>query len=533
MPSSILHQPSSIFHLPPFGGDKRGAFLLLANICCICALAQMQRYNPNFQLQHIYSSPSGSEQTETPSSFLHPPSSFCDTIPIEIEDDQIYIRVFINQQPYRFNIDTGSSQGMIFTNSKLLHQPSSIPSLPPFGGDKRGASFGGDKRGASSALPPPSTIKLTPLGNIISRDANHHIDTLRVLQLPPFNIPLANQQPSSIPSLPPFGGDKRGAPFRGDGRVSIQISHYVATLMPRPAISNNYDAIIGFDLFNHPLVAKIDAQQRILILSNNRKAFSQEEQQGYNVKYKLKWFVPYINVSPFQQHNDEALFDLGATQLYTMARQTYKQLLPPPSSINHLPTFGGDKRGASLLRQTEGQAYGQLAIAAHGTENPDTVTFLHLDRLKFQNFQFRNLRAITTQGSSRIGAQILQYGAIIINPFRRQITFLPYNNTDNTNVDNPPFQVAFIPINTSSIPLPPPFGGNERGASVAVGLINPQSHPYKAGMRQGDIILQIDQHPILSFQQFKQFRFAKGENHLFRLRDKNGNEKSILCIIKP
>ena len=437
-----------------------------------CANAQMQRYNPNFQIRHIGSN------TQQPFNIIQPPKNntlfsiweklggeityFCDTIPIEIEDDQVYVRVLVGDQSYRFNIDTGSSQGMVFPNSSIIRHPSS-----------------------------------KTLGNIVSRDANYHLDTVRVVQLPPFRLPLLNNTQHPTPNT-----------------QELEISHYVASLMPRPSFNDKYDAIIGFDLFNRGLCAKIDAQRGIMVLTNNRRAFRDEESEGYTVKYKLKWFVPYLFVSPFVRHTDEALFDLGSPQLYTMNKESYNQHLQDDlSRLNK-------NLGADIQRQTEGRAYGQLAIGGHGAEKKDEVAFLRLDRLKFGNFAFNDLRAITTQGASRIGAEILNYGSVIINPFQRQLTFLPYNNDDHVLVGNKPFQVAFVPSNSS------------RGA-VAVGLIWEKSEVYKAGMRQGDVILQIDQRPILTFRDFTQFRFVKGESHRFRMLGTDGKEKIVECVIKP
>ena len=438
---------------------KRLLTCLFATICCICAIAQMQRYNPNFQLRHISPNnpqPSNYIQLTSPNSIFNFERglSFCDTIPIEMEDDQLYVRVSIGDRSYRFNIDTGRSQGMVFQGS-------------PISG-------------------------YTELGNIVSRDANYQLDTVRVVQLPPFRLPLLTSHPSPL-------------------ATELEISHYIASLMRRPSVHDKYDAIIGFDLFNRGLCAKIDVEQGIMVLTNDRRAFRSEVQEGYTVKYKLKWFVPYLFVSPFVRHTDEVLLDLGSTQLYTMNKESYDQHLEDDlSRLNK-------NLGADIERQTEGRAFGQLAIAGHGAEQKDEVAFLRLDRLKFGNFAFRDLRAITTQGASRIGAEILNYGAIVINPFRREITFLPYNHSESVSVGNKPFQVAFVP----------------NQGRAAVGLIWEQSDPYKAGMRQGDIIMQIDQRPILSFRDFTQFRFVRGESHRFRMLDTKGMEKIVECVIKP
>ena len=102
---------------------------LVLILCPSVVMGQMHRYNPNFAISH---------------------RNFCDTIPIEVEDDQIYINVTMNGKSYRFNLDTGSSQGMVFTGSRI--------------------------------------DSLKELGNIISRDANNQTDTVRVVQIPKFTL---------------------------------------------------------------------------------------------------------------------------------------------------------------------------------------------------------------------------------------------------------------------------------------------------------------------------------------------------------
>ena len=409
---------------------------------------QLHRYNPNFGLSA---------------------ENFCDTISIDVEDDLILVPVQINNKVYRFCLDTGSSQGMVYANSN-------IPNL-------------------------------VPLGNIISRDANNHVDTVQVIQLPPFTLPTN----------------------------SSQLSGYVASLMPRHSISDKYDAIIGFDLFNRGICAKIDKQRGLLILTDEKKLFRAEEKVGYTLRYKLKWFVPYLYVSPFVRHTDEALFDTGAPLFYTMSRESFDEHLASDLANLH------KNLGAGIERQVEGRAEGHLTLGGFGLEKKDEVVFLHLDRLKWGDFAFTDLHTITTQGASKIGAKLLDFGTVIINPFRKHITFQPYPNEvpssgeeglgvvanpslategggspSSVHVGNKQFSVAFVPY---------------KGQAV-VGLIWEGSPPYKAGMRQGDVILQIDQRPINSFADFQRFGFIKGERHRFRLRDQQGVEKIVECIIK-
>ena len=224
--------------LPLWGGLGWGSSL---------SAQQLHRYNPNFGLSA---------------------ENFCDTISIDVEDDLILVPVQIDNKVYRFCLDTGSSQGMVYANSN-------IPDL-------------------------------VPLGNIISRDANNHVDTVQVIQLPPFTLnpslnpsPLdakrrfrsvAEKEPSLNPSQPSLNPSQPSQ--------ELTVSGYVASLMPRHSISDKYDAIIGFDLFNRGICAKIDKQRGLLILTDEKKLFRAEEKVGYTLRYKLKWSLPITNSAP-------------------------------------------------------------------------------------------------------------------------------------------------------------------------------------------------------------------------------------------
>lgn len=378
--------------------------------------AQMHRYNPNFTLSE---------------------KNFCDTIPIEMVDGQLFLDVEMNGKTRRFLLDTGSSQGMIYQGTELEG--------------------------------------CVELGNMISHDANNHADTVKVVALPPFRM------------------------------GNLQIGHYVATVLPRPAVRPKHDAIIGFDLFNRGLYAKIDTQKGILILTDRKNTFKEEEKTGFSVKYKLKWFVPYLMVSPFINHMDEVLFDTGFRQFFTMNKGSFDTHLENDlSRLNkHL--------GTNIERQIEGRAKGQFSIGAFGAEKADEVVFLRLDRLKWNNFSFLDVRCITTQGASKIGSPLLNHGALIINPTKKRLTLLPYNGTDNITIGNEQMSVAFVPVNGRAV----------------VGLIWEGSEAYQAGLRQGDIILRIDEKPIFTFQDFTAFRFIKDHRHHFLVRDKEGKEKDV------
>ena len=95
----------------------------------IISMAQMRNYNTNFE----YSL-----------------QNFVDTIPIEVENNQLFVRVQMGGKWRRMCLDTGSSQGAVYAGAHLQG--------------------------------------LQELGNVVSRDAAGHRDTVRVVQMPPFQL---------------------------------------------------------------------------------------------------------------------------------------------------------------------------------------------------------------------------------------------------------------------------------------------------------------------------------------------------------
>ncbi|MBM6992471.1 MAG: aspartyl protease [Prevotella sp.] len=377
----------------------------------MAAMAQMHSYNTNFE----YSM-----------------RNFVDTIPIEIENDQIFVWVEMNGERHRFNIDTGSSQGAVY----------------------QGAHLG----------------SWSELGSVVSRDAAGHRDTVHVIQLPTFRL------------------------------GQLEVSKYVASVFPRQRARLKYDAILGFDLFNKGLCCKIDARQGYMVITDRRDFFDMEP--GYGIRYKLKWFVPYLLVSPFKRHVDEVLFDTGSRQLYTMNKQSFDAHAYKSKNVDS---------------QIEGRAEGAFAIGNLGAEQTDEVVFMKLDRLKWDEFSFNNVRAITTQGASRIGARILDYGTVTINGFRRKITFQPYDGADSVEVNNAHPHIAYVP----------------RNGMPTIGLIVEGCVEYRAGLRQGDTILAIDGQPISSFNDFLDYPFVEGRTYKMLVRDKEGRNKSVVYCVSP
>lgn len=385
---------------------KRSVACLLAVLLPVMANAQTRGYSTNFTFSQ---------------------RNFADTIPIEVVDNQIFVKATAGGRVYRFCLDTGSSQGTVYASSPI--------------------------RG------------LRALGSVVSRDAAGRSDTVSVVQLPAITI----------------------------GKLTI--TGYVASLFPSTML-RAYDGIIGFDFFNKGLCCKIDTRNRRMVIADRRDFFDGET--GYALHYKLKWFVPYVMVSPFKRHYDEALFDTGSNVLYTMNKQSFDEHAYKSRNVNS---------------QVEAKVKGKLTIGNIGAERGGEVAFLKLDRLKWDDFSFLDVSAVTTQGSSKIGAAMLRYGSVIINGFRRYIRFQPYEGGDSVKVSNKPLTTAYVPTDDGR---------------ASVGIVMPGSADYEAGLRQGDIIISIDGKAIASFAAFQRFTLVKGMTHKMRVLTQEGKVKDVV-----
>ena len=373
----------------------------------MCALAHAQSYSYNTK-------------------FTISKKNFVDSIPIEIEDDQIYLKATIHGMTYRFSLDTGSSQGIVYSSSQF-----------------------------------PYTRKL---GTITSHDANGNTSKIEVVQYPDFQI------------------------------GTLMIRGYTGSYIPSNVKRKDFDAVIGFDLFNKGLTAKIDVQNKVMVITDNYKYFDFEP--GYSTKYRLVRWVPNIKIGIYHYCIDEARFDTGSRRLYEMSSKSWKEFTAK------FPDFE---------TQVEGVSWGRRSIGTFGAERPGETAFLWLDELQWDFFTFHDYHTLTTQGNSRIGAQILNYGNIIINPKRKELIFQPFDEGSHCYISNTQTDIAFVPYNGHAM----------------VGLIWEKSKQYESGLREGDVILSIDNTPILSFQHFLNYPFISSYKHQFKVRGSDGRIRIV------
>lgn len=368
---------------------------LLVTMIVTGAFGQLKRYDTDFTLSK---------------------KNFVITVPIEIERGQIFLHLNIDGREYRFKLDTGASQGVIYDDVNI-----------------KGTKV---------------------LGFIKSEDATGQSQQVKTVELPPFEL------------------------------GELTISRFKLQQMKRNLVRNREDGIIGFALFNKGLTTKIDTREKTMIISDRKNLFKKEK--GEVLKYNLKRHVPYIKVSPFDGTEDEALFDTGSQMPYAFNAQQFELL----STTN-----------PQIKQQIVDTTYGSRAIGHFGSEHSHKITLLLIERLKIGNFEMREILSSTVQGGTHIGAPLLKYGAMIIDPFRKQLVFQPYDGAKSCVVANRMADVVIV----------------EKEGHAMIGMVMKHCKAYTDGFRQGQIIEKVDGKPI-SFEEFNRFIWTKNQKYEFTVR---------------
>ena len=296
------------------------------------------------------------------------------------------------------------------------------------------------------------------LGTIESEDAAGRVRQMQTVQLPPFRL------------------------------GPLTISNYKVQRMRRSIVRRGEDGIIGFALFNKGIAARIDARESQLTLTDRRDHYAYTP--GEALKYHLRKHVPYIKISPFAGVEDEVLFDTGSPLPYAVNAKAFAQMR---------------RQHPEIEQQIEGSTYGSHAMGHFGSERSGQIVLLGLQRLMWGDFAFRDIHCTTVSGGSHIGASLLDYGAVVINPFRRQLVFQPYDGITSVTVANRLHDIVIV----------------ERNGRAMIGMVMQDGKAWQAGFRSNSVIEQVNGLP-LTFQQFLHYRWVRNQEYQFTLRMPNG-----------
>ena len=108
---------------------------------------------------------------------------------------------------------------------------------------------------------------------------------------------------------------------------------------------------------------------------------------------------------------------------------------------------------------------------------------------------------------------MLNYGAVVINPFRRQLVFQPYDGITSVTVANRLHDLVIV----------------ERSGRAMIGMVMQDSKAWTAGFRPNCLIESVNGQS-LTFEQFLRFRWVRNLEYQFTLVLPNGTRTTLRAL---
>ena len=271
-------------------------------------------------------------------------------------------------------------------------------------------------------------------------------------------------------------------------------------------ICNRFDGVIGFNLVGKGLSFKLDTKDSLLIVTDRKKFFAEEEKGQPTAKYKMKRaYCPLVYVeTPVGWV--ETVFDTGAMNRWFDL---------PQADLDRWFQKNPKKRNLldDLTIQTDTTINTGVGIYGMST---DTVVgrFLHFPTIKIDKLPVNNLYITTAHPTMLVGSAILKHVSLIIDAPRKQFVLVPHNGQEITVGNSEAGSVSFIPSEV----------GNTLGVLKAV--VRKGSTAYQKGIRTGDYLIEVNGIPIKDICTYMLME-RKDEEALFKFRSPDGIEKVV------
>ena len=289
---------------------------------------------------------------------------------------------------------------------------------------------------------------------------------------------------------------------------NLQIDNY--PMIVEDAMSefacNRFDGAIGFNLVEKDLSFKLDTKDSLLIVSDRKKFFAEEEKGQPTAKYKMKRaYCPLVYVdSPIGWI--ETVFDTGAMNRW---------LDLPQELLDHWFQKSPKKRKLldDMTIQTDTTINTSIGIYGFSA---DTIVgrFLHFPTIKIDKLPVNDLYITTAHPTMRVGSAVLKHASLIIDAPRKLFVFVPHTGQNITVGNSEAGIVSFIPSEV----------GDTLGVLKAV--IRKGSTAYQKGIRTGDYLIEVNGIPIKEICTYMLME-RKDEEALFKFRSPNGIDKMV------
>ena len=176
-----------------------------------------------------------------------------------------------------------------------------------------------------------------------------------------------------------------------------------------------FDGILGMDYLEYMgVVVKIDVKRGHLIVTTDKRLFNREKRKKTTYKRNKTDRLPKLKVkmSPGGKVKN-VLFDTGFNEMLELRMEDFERLM-------------NSRRGEPFRQQLSGTAYGGNQGTALQQKDSVGRTNFRLKEMKALKTKLYDINAHAEETTdSKLGAAILNHGAVIINARKRKIYFLP------------------------------------------------------------------------------------------------------------
>ena len=267
-----------------------------------------------------------------------------------------------------------------------------------------------------------------------------------------------------------------------------------------------FDGVIGFNLVGKGLSFKLDTKDSLLIVTDRKKFFAEEEKGQPTAKYRMKRaYCPLVYVeSPIGWI--ETVFDTGAMNRW---------LDLPQELLDHWFQKSPKKKKLldGLTIQTDTTI--NTGVGLYGLSTDTLVgRLLHFAKIKIDKLPVNDLYITTAHPTMRVGSAVLKHASLIIDAPRKQFVFMPHNGHDITVGNSEAGSVSLIPSEA----------GDTLGVLKAV--IRKGSTAYQKGIRTGDYLIEVNGISIKDICTYMLME-RKDEEAQFKFRNPKGIEKVV------
>ena len=271
-------------------------------------------------------------------------------------------------------------------------------------------------------------------------------------------------------------------------------------------LCGRFDGVLGFNMVSKGLSFKLDTKDSLLIVTDRKQFFSEEEKGQPCAKYRTKQAYRPLVIVDTPLGFIETVFDTGALNGWLDLPQDYldRWFRKSPKKRKILD---------NLTLQTDTTIKASAGIYGLST---DTIVgrFLHFQTIKIGELPINDLYATTAFRTMRIGSALLKHASLIIDAPRKRFVFLPHNQQG----------IRVVNSEAGSISLIPSEPGDTLGVLKAV--VRKGSTAYQKGIRTGDYLREVNGIPINDLCTFMLME-RKDEEAQLKFHSPDGIEKTV------